>query len=76
MSRSDLTRTPTCSLVSSEHAVASLVRPGPGVRGEVLGVPAPAPSPATPPRPTYYAVVAVDSSNNTGELGNILRVTR
>ena len=74
MSRSDLTRTPTCSLVSSEHAVASLVRPGPGVRGEVLCVPAP--SPATPPRPTYYAVVAVDSSNNTGELGNILRVTR
>ena len=74
MSRSDLTRTPTCSLVSSEHAVTSLVRPGPGVRGEVLCVPAPAP--ATSPRPTYYAVVAVDSSNNTGELGNILRVTR
>ena len=62
-------------LVSRPDLVMSGIwRPGLGVPGERVCVTFPVPSCAYT-RPLHYTVVGVDSANNTGVIGNVIRVT-
>ena len=75
MSYSDLTRVASSALVSQPDLVlTSLPSPGHSPSDDRVCVTAPAPARAYS-RPLLYTVVGVDSANNTGALGNIIRVS-
>ena len=75
MSCSDLTRVASSALVSQPDLVlTSLPSPGHSLSDDRVCVTAPAPARAYS-RPLLYTVVGVDSANNTGAIGNIIRVS-
>ena len=75
MSYLDLTRVASSTLVSQADLVlTSLLSPGHSASDDKMCVTAQVPALAYS-MPLLYTVVGVDSSNNTGAISNIIRVT-